>query len=662
MFNKLTLILFFTVITYIANAQKGLSGPVVKYGSITAEEFAAGVKGPDSAAAAIKIFDIGKGSFRYSHVSEQYAYVFERHVRYKVVNKNAYDLANLEIVLYDDQAGGEEKLESITGTTYNLNGKEIIVSKMDNAAKFSSRLDKRHFIKTFTLPNLKEGSIIEYHYTTKSDFIYRLDDWKFQGSYPCLYSSFTLTAPQFFAYRTLKGGYLPINQSKPVQVADPVAGIATKVQFQLNNIPSIKDENYITTLEDYVSKVGFELHSIQYPNQSRKEFSSTWAKLIAQLKSHEKFGGYLKHNNYDNRLLNDILKGATDNEIKINLIFNYVKNQVKWDGKYSDFTEASNQRTVLEKRSGNSAEINLLLLSLLKDAGVDASPVWISTRNNGEHPGYPVATKFNNVLVLAENGAKKHMLDATGKNNADGLVSYQNLSHKGLKIDLAGDTADWIYTEFTNLSKSTNSYILKLDTSNILTGRLFINTDNYAAVNRRNKYQSATSQKDFIENEESGKTGLEISDYQVNNMEQAGEVLSETMTVRLEDQVEVAGNLIYFMPLMFERVKENPFKLEDRNFPVDFAYPTESNYLMTIEYPKNYKLEKLPQSARYRLENNAGSFTILYSSDENGIMVNSKINISKAVFSPAEYYDLKELYKNIVQKQAERIVFRKISD
>jgi len=662
MFNKLTLILLFTSITYIANAQKGLSGPAVKYGNITAEEFAVSVKGPDSASAAIKIFDIGKGSFRYSSVSEQYAYVFERHVRYKVVNKNAYDLANLGIVLYDDQAGGEEKLESITGTTYNLVGKEIIVSKMDNAAKFSTRLDKKHFIKTFTLPNLKEGSIIEYHYITKSDFIYRLDDWKFQGSYPCLYSSFTLTAPQFFAYRTLKGGYLAINQSKLVQVADPVAGVATKVQFQLSNIPSIKDENYITTLEDYVSKVGFELHSVQYPNQSRKEFSSTWAKLIAQLKSHEKFGGYLKHNNYDNKLLNEILKGASDNEKKINLIFNYVKSTVKWDGKYSDLTEATNQRRVLEKRSGNSAEINLLLLSLLKDAGIDASPVWISTRSNGEHPGYPVATKFNNVLVLAENGTKKHMLDATGKNNADGLISYQNLSHKGLKIDLASDSATWIYTEFTNLSRITNSYILKLDTSNTLTGTLLINTDHYAAVNRRNKYQSATSQKDFIANEESGKTGLEISDYQVSNMEQPGEVLLETMTVKLEDQVEVAGNLIYFMPLMFDRVKENPFKLEERNFPVDFAYPTESNYIMTIEYPKNYKLEILPQSARYRLENNAGSFTIMYSSDDNGIMVNSKITIAKAVFSPAEYYDLKELYKNIVQKQAERIVFKKIND
>jgi len=65
--------LILTSVTHIANAQKSASGPVGKYGNITAEEFAASVTGPDSAAAAIKIFDIGKGSFRYSNVSEQYA-------------------------------------------------------------------------------------------------------------------------------------------------------------------------------------------------------------------------------------------------------------------------------------------------------------------------------------------------------------------------------------------------------------------------------------------------------------------------------------------------------------------------------------------------------------------------------------------------------------
>ncbi|MNL24996.1 hypothetical protein D3C87_1464550 [compost metagenome] len=49
----------------------------------------------------------------------------------------------------------------------------------------------------------------------------------------------------------------------------------------------------------------------------------------------------------------------------------------------------------------------------------------------------------------------------------------------------------------------------------------------------------------------------------------------------------------------------------------------------------------------------------MFAAEEGKIMINSKIAISKAFFTSDEYHLLKELFKNIVRKQAEQIVFKK---
>lgn len=421
-----------------------------KFGRVNPEEFATKITGADSAASAVKLFDIGTGYFEVSHISGALVYAFERRVRYKIMNKNGYDLADLEIQLYNNNKGSEEKLVTLNGATYNLNNNVVIVSKMSGDAKFSSRKDKNHVVKKFTLPNVKEGSIIEYSYKTVSDFVFQLDDWYFQSRYPCNYSSFTITIPQYYIYKTSAGGYVNIQQDKPVEVSQvfvipedgqhPVATTVNaqglKIHYYAQHVPAIKDESYITTISDYISKIGFELNTVQFPGATPKDYNSTWPKIIAEMMEHEHFGGFIKNNAYTGQLLTGILKDEKDPEAQMNLIFNYVKNNVKWNGIYNDYSEASDQKEVLEKKSGNSAEINLILLSLLDAAGLESYPVLLSTRNNGTHPGYPLLSKFNNLIVSVTIDGKQHLLDATDKNNISDLISYQNLNHKGLKLNL----------------------------------------------------------------------------------------------------------------------------------------------------------------------------------------------------------------------------------
>jgi len=662
MIKKLTLIhfLLFFILTEVSAQSVNAQNRTFKFGKVDLAEFQTKVQGPDSAADAIKLFDVGKGSFDISPVTQQFVYNFTRHVRFRVINKPAYDLANFEIVLYNSAVGSsKETIVSVHGATYNLVDGKVEVSKMTSDAKFSSRLDKNHMQKKFTLPNVKEGSIIEYTYTTVSDFTFALDDWYFQGSYPVKYSALTISIPEYYVYKPLMSGYLGIKQTKPEQVNQGEMQIK-RTCYYMEDIPAIKNERFITTLNDYVTKIGFEMMATNFPRSGYKDFSSTWPKLMFELMDEESFGRFIAKATPNKEFLNGTVKMESDSLAKMNLIFNYVKKAVKWDGRLTMYASENSPKAVFDKKAGNSADINLSLLNMLKSAGIICSPVLLSTRNNGYHPGYPMMSKFNNVVVEVQARGKSYLLDATDEDNLGGLVSYQDLNHEGLKVDVEEKSAKWISLETTDLSSTNIGYTLVLTPDNKFTGTMYVSSDHYDGLSRRKVYKSATSESEFLKDVKASKPGLDIVSYKIENLDHPEQALAETFNVTIEDNVEDAGNLIYFTPMLYNQTKDNPFNLEERTFPVDFAYPFQEVFKSVIEFPEKYVLDKLPKSEAFALPNSDGTFAIQYFVEGNKIAVRSKISINKSVFAPEDYFTLKEFYKNIVRKQAEQIVFKKI--
>ena len=79
-----------------------------------------------------------------------------------------------------------------------------------------------------------------------------------------------------------------------------------------------------------------------------------------------------------------------------------------------------------------------------------------------------------------------------------------------------------------------------------------------------------------------------------------------------------------------------------------------------IEIPEGYEVDEMPASSQFKLNENAGLFD--YNINRNGttIELNVKIRLSKAIYEPEEYQALRDFYKNIIKKEAEQIVFKKV--
>lgn len=283
----------------------------------------------------------------------------------------------------------------------------------------------------------------------------------------------------------------------------------------------------------------------------------------------------------------------------------------------------------------------------------------ISTRENGEHPGYPVVSAFNNVIGVTQIGNNLYFLDATDKDLPAGMIDSDNLSHQGFYMDLKSFNGKWLSTEPSVSSEKIFVYNMTLDKDHKLSGKINQYSKGYSALNLRNKYRKTNNETEFVKNFKKDKTGLEVSNYKIDNLDNLDELLTETMDAVIEDNVEEAGNLVYFTPLLFERTKENLFKLEQRKFPVDFAYPFKESYRITINFPEDYEVDKLPKGGIFKLPEENGTFTINYVAEGKTLMVRSIINVNKSLYTPEEYFDLKELFKTVVEKQAEQIVFKK---
>lgn len=675
--TKLIFSITLLIFSFASFAQKDL-----KYGDIEPEEFAIVAFEGDSSVSAIVLADIGFSEIRYDPNSGWYLY-FERHKRVKILNTEGFDQADISIPLYEAN-GSSEKLGSFKAATYNLDGKKITESKIKKRDGFDEKVNDYWTQTKFTLPDVKAGSIIEYTYDVRSEFLFNLQDWTFQNSVPTLWSEYRVLVPEYFNYQRIMQGYHPfilneerstsgqitvMNRSRAtssISGGDSRAGRTTTSRYDYikyvnhwgaENIPAFKPEPYMSSVENYISKVEFELASTKDGSGSITKYMGTWDEIGKTMMDNQDFGGRLSGNGFLNDIVDGLIAGKTTPEEKVQAIFNYVQSNVEWNGYYRRYADES-FRSVLDEGKGSSAEINLLLINMLKKADIEVNAILLSTRNNGFiKKDFAVSSQFNYVIAEVVLGENSMLIDATDRSLPMGLIPTRDLNVEGLRVS---DTySSWVELGTNGTYSSVISATLDLDENGTVSGDVTTNYLDYSAASMRSKYNK--NKDEFQENQES-----EYS-WSIDSMSVSGEGdVSEPLTIsyKIESQkgVENLGDLIYVNPFVLERIEENPFKLEVREFPVDFIANQRFTYSLILNLPDGYMVDELPEQAAVALPGNAGIFRYLIQDQGTSIMVRCQLNLMKPLFTSVDYPALREFYNQVVQKEAEQIVLKKKTD
>ncbi len=649
-----------------------------KFGKVSIAELEEIKNVNDASANAAVLYKKQSISFQYSQ-GNGFQQINEVHERIKIYNKDGFDWATKKIRLFNRSSSSSEELNSLRGYTYNLDNGKIIKDKLKGEGKFEEEANRFWKNSSFTMPNIKEGSVIEYTYKIVSPNLY-VDDVDFQYTIPINRFEFKMQTPEYYVYNKLlnpKAAYNPqINTSEgrgslTIRSKSRSGGnlrsntktnfSENKIDFKKNiissdsdNIPALKNEPYVDNLDNYRAKLILELTSVQFPNRPFKNYATDWDKVTQRIYQNTDFGAQLDKKDYYEDDVNTLISGVTDNEKKMNLIFDFVKSKVKWN-KYYGYTSDAGVKKAYKESVGNSADINLMLTSMLRHAGLKANPVLVSTKNNGI-PLLPTRSGFNYVVCLVE-GTQSVFLDATEEYSRPNVLPSRALNWQG-RIIRENGSSEWVNLLPNKSSKEITSLNVKIDEDLSISGKVRSQFTDYQALRYRNKFNNV-GHEEHIKYLEKDNGELEISNLQVKNRDELSSPVVTSYDYELFDAVEEIGDKLYFSPLLFLANEENPFKQETRNYPIDFQFPIADKYMANIMIPEGYVVESLPKSEGFSFNDTVGKFSYLIK--ENGkylqLVINFDINSSFILAEDYPYF--KDFYKFLTEKQAEKIVLKK---
>ena len=612
-----------------------------KLGKVTIAELEEKFHPKDSSAVAAILFKKGRVYF------EDLTTITVVKTKIKIYKKEGYEWANEEVLHYSN---GENVYFS-DAITYNLVDGKIEKTKLKSEGEFVQKVNKYFSQTKITMPNVKEGSIIEYEYTIRSGNFGSLRDWYFQYTIPVNYSEYNVKTPYFLIFNKRTKGYL-----YPKLSSEPTYNKETSEIYQLENVPAMKKESFVNNINNYKASVSYELALVNIPGTIYKSFSTNWESVVKTIYEFEDFGPELNKTGYFEDDINRILTGINTQPEKISAIYNYVKSSVKWNN-YTGYSCNDGVKNAYKYKTGNVAEINLMLTAMLRFAGFDANPVLISTRDNGI-AFFPSRTAFNYVIAAVETTDGMILLDAAEKYAEPNILPFRDLNWIGRLIRKDGTSTEVDLMPKTLSRKITNmTFTLKSD--GIVEGKLRKQLTNYEALLFRNDNLTTTNDN-YLEKLENNYKNIEISEYVRENDLDLSKPILETFTFKDTKSIEVINDKIYISPMLFLASKENPFKQEVREYPVDFGYPFEEKFNIFFSIPEGYVVESMPAPLNIVTVENIGAFKFILDNTDNKIQLVITDDINTPIV-PEDFYEvLKDFYKQIIDKQNEKIVLKKI--
>jgi hypothetical protein len=642
-----------------------------KYGKIAVSDFSITPSGDDSAAAALIIADMGNTSFE-GNVKGWFTLQFWHYKRIRIMNKNGFDAATVEIPLF--VSGSEsEKVQSLKAVTYNLVDGKIVETRLDDKSVFTEKVSKNWIKKKFTLPALKEGSIIEYSYLQTSDFLFNMQPWEFQGQYPCLWSEYQVAMPNFLQYANLSQGYLHFdintNSTRTVKFQGTVPRTGEKGQafsfdddvvdhrWVIRNVPSLKEEGFTTTTDNYIAKIEFQLSQIRIPDQFPQNMMGSWASLSDDLLKSDEFGADLDRNNgWLDEDMKSITQGATDRLQKAEKIYAYIRDNFTCTT-HSGLYAASPIRTVYKNRSGNVAELNLLLTAMLRHEKIVCDPVILSTRSHGfTNEIYPLLTRFNYVITQAVIDSSVYYLDASERWLGFGRLPQRCYNGHARVVNKESPLPVYFIADSMTEARTTLA-IVSNDEKGKMVATVKTTPGYFESSSIREKIQ-AKGQPEFLKGLQAGyPSEIVVSDLSIDSLKKPDMPVAVAYVVRIN--LDSTSGLLYFNPLLSEVYKENPFKAAERKYPVEMPYAMDETYILNMEVPDGYVVDEMPKSAKVLFNDTEGFFEYLIDHSGDVIQLRSRIKLKKATFTPEDYATLRDFFAFIVKKQGEQIVFKK---
>ena len=525
---------------------------------------------------------------------------------------------------------------------------------------------EKYLAKTFTLPDVQVGSIVEYYYTV--DF---QENMLFGSNWILSRELFTKKAQ--FSLKPFFGGgrYNTWNlrwswNNLPAGTAPPKqdGGNGYTVRMESTNIPAFPMEDYMPPPNELKSRVDF----IYEEGIVGKDQAAYWKDLGKKRNGElESFVGKRKAME---DAVGQIISSGDSPEVKLRKIYDRVQQirntsyevrKTEEELKRDREKPAENVEEVWKRGYGNGVQLTWLFLGLVRVAGLDAYGCWVSGRREYFFtPATMQGSKLNSNVVLVKLDGKDLYFDPGGAFTPYGMLDWSETGVQGLKLDKDGGA--WIQTSLPLPEESRIARVgkLKLSDSGELEGKLTITYTGLEAMYHRREERHAddVARKKYLEERVTSQIGGAAEAELTNTPDWSG---SETplvteFTLKIPGFASNAGSRTIMPAAIFTAGEKGVFEHAERVHPIYFEYPHEKADDITIELPPGWQVGSLPPAKDE--DGHIVHYVMKVEPSSGAIRLTRKLSVDIILLDKKYYTALRNFFQTVRTDDGEQVVLQ----
>ncbi len=631
-----------------------------KFGEVAVNDLSMTVYPGDTTAIAAVLYE--DCEVRYDVFDNDFLIRTNYTVRIKVLKSAGLDRADISLPFYTGTSRSQsEKIFNITGYIYSIaNGKTERI-KLAKEYIFEEKSSENWRRLKIAFPNVKVGSVFELKYEKTSPFYSTLDDYAFQSSIPVRYSRYKVTIPEYFKFRKRTFGYEPLDYSEKLVNINLLFGAGKsfsctgqEMTFVATNLPALKGDSYVWNKNDYISRITFDLMSVNVPGLYHKDFTAKWQDIDAQLMDSERFGKQLRYSNLMKEELAVRIKNDMSSKGKVEAVLDLVKTKIQWNDE--DNLYIDNVKKAIKEGKGSSAEMNAALICLLRDAGFEPYPVVMSLRSQGRiFSAFPTLKSLNYFIVGVDIDGKPAYMDASHKYGIVNVIPADCMVEEARCI-FKDKPGRWVDLHEIGRNGHMINIIAEFNKEGKLSGtvqEIRSGVPCMAYCRKVDKQKSVDDYKAEMETE----MKVTISDLEQGKPQDVS--VMEKYSFENND-ITLNDEYIYINSLIFPYIDDNPFKAETRKLPIEYPFPCDYIISTTLMLPEGYTLEEIPSSEKITLGDKQIIYTYQVQKGDKNVQVVQRISIKQTLYPVTEYQHTRDFWAHITNKNTAQLVLKRL--
>ena len=582
----------------------------------------------------------------------------EVHDRWKVLKEAGKDQVDYEI-FHSYSNDYLENVRKINVVTYNLEDGKVKAQKMSKEYIFDKKHTEGVRRLTFAPENVKVGSVVEVSYVIESPTI-QIGTVELQKSVPINLSEAKIAYGEFISYNVTSRGAVAFDREQENHMRSLGSNYSFNEYtdiYRAVDVPALKKEPYCFCPTFYRTAITYDVRGIYISGVIDKDYSRTWENVDEQMVSTGLIDCCKTHDK-DAKALAGSLADLPDEVSRIAAVRNYVMEKVSWNGDVARFPAKG--RSVAKEGTGDSADINALVASALNTLGYKAEPVLVKLRSRGPMVNFMISLDTYDAMILrisCPNG-EVHYLDAARKDayvdilDPDYLVSQArliSLEKQGAWVDLTKDMPDNSLNETVQL---------QFNDDGVLAGMARVAASGITSYDIRRHYHSFANEEEWIEDTEKDE-GIHVTEMHLDDPDlYSGRSM---VSYRFETDQTLGEEFIYINLFLSKFHPETAFQNEERTLPVEFPYPNQITYRLSVFIPDGYEVESIPESVAYTCTSMDNTVMQLMCGLRGRVVsMTYRMNLGNILVPDSAYQDLRLFWEQLCRVEKSVLVLKKV--